>query len=116
MLRLVNGGEYVSNEFNEFGIKYEIKNKFTILFTSQQKGVLERKIRIFMKMARCMLGNLPSFLRGKFMSTIIYILNRCPMKDIEVKIPYEVWMGKKPNISNLRVFGYESFSYIISRK
>ena len=69
-----------------------------------------------MEMARCMLGNLPSFLWGEALRTTIYTLNRCPTKVITGKTPFEAWIGIKPNISHLRVFGCEAFSYIIYEK
>ena len=67
-------------------------------------------------MVRCMLGNLLSFLWGEAMSTAIYTLNRCPTKAIQGKIPFEAWSRRKPNISHLRMFGCEAFSYIIFEK
>jgi len=108
-----NGGEYISNEFNEF---CAIKRQFTIPYTPQQNGVAERKIRSIMDMARCMLGNLPKFLLGEVVNSTIYTLNRCPTKAIEGKNPYEVWIGQKPKISYLRIFGYEAFSIIVLEK
>ena len=69
-----------------------------------------------MEMARCMLGNLPSFLWGEAMNIIIYTLNGHPTKAIEGKTPFEAWLGIKPNISHLRVFECEAFSYIVFKK
>ena len=69
-----------------------------------------------MEMARCMLGNLPNFLWGKAVSTAIYILNRCPTKAVQGKTPFEAWSGRKPNISHIRVFGCEAFSFVVSEK
>ena len=69
MLRSDNGGEYNTNEFNAFYDKYGIKRQFTIPYTPQQNGVTKRKNRIIMEMARCMLGNLPSFLWDEVVST-----------------------------------------------
>ena len=69
-----------------------------------------------MEMARCMLENLSSFLWDEAMSTTIYTLNRFPTKVVEGKTPFEAWSKNKPNISHLRVFGCEAFSYIISEK
>ena len=87
-----------------------------IPYTPQQNGIIEKKNKIIMKMARCMLRNLPSFLWGEAMSTTIYTLNRCLTKAIEGKTPFEAWSGNKLNISHLRVFGCEAFFYIISKK
>ena len=71
-----------------------------------------------MEMARCMLGNLPSFLWGEFVNTAIYTLNRCPTKAVEGKTPFEAWSRNKPNISHLKVFRCEAFSklFLIKRK
>ena len=69
-----------------------------------------------MKMARCMLGNLFSFLYEEVMNTAIYILNMCLTKAVEGKTPFEAWSRIKPNISHLKVFRCEAFSYIIFKK
>jgi len=37
-------------------------------------------------------------------------------KIVESKTPLEAWLGIKPNISHLRVFECEAFSYIIFEK
>ena len=42
-LRSDNGGEYVNNKFITFCIEQGIRKKHTILYTSQQNGVAERK-------------------------------------------------------------------------
>jgi len=47
------------------------------------------------------------------MSTTIYTLNRCPIKVVEEKTPYEAWERKKPNKSHLRIFYYKKFSFIV---
>ena len=67
-------------------------------------------------MARCMLGNLPSFLWGEVVHTAIHTLNRCPTKAVEGKTPYEAWTGKKPNLSHFRIFGCDAFAFITSEK
>lgn len=67
-------------------------------------------------MTRCMLKNIPNFLWGEAMCTTIYILNRCPTKAIERKNMYETWMGKKPNISHFKVFGFDAYAFVIPEK
>ena len=63
-----------------------------------------------------MLGDLPSFLWGEVVNTIMYILNRCPMKAVEGKTMYEAWIGKKPNISHFRVFGCDAYAFVVLEK
>ena len=42
-LRSYNGGEFTSNEFNEFCEVHGIKRQFSAAKTPQQNGVVERK-------------------------------------------------------------------------
>ena len=69
-----------------------------------------------MEMARCMLGNLPSFLWGEAIHTAIHTLNRCITKAVEGKTPYEAWTGKKPNISHFRIFDCDALPLLFQRK
>jgi len=38
-----------------------------------------------------------------------YIINRCTIRPILNKTPYELFKGRKPNIMHLRIFGCECF-------
>ena len=55
-LRSDNRGEFVSKEFNKYCDDNGIKRHFSITETPQQNGVVERKNRIVMAMARTMLN------------------------------------------------------------
>ena len=54
-LRSDRGGEFTYDEFNSYCEKHGIKRQFYIARTPQQKGVVERMIRIVQEMARDML-------------------------------------------------------------
>ena len=54
-LRLDNGGEFTSNEFNEYCETHGIKRQFSAAKTPQQNGFVERKNRIVQEAARTML-------------------------------------------------------------
>lgn len=62
-------------------------------------------------MARTMLDE--SKVSEKFwadaVSTACYVLNRAVIRPILMKTPYELYKGRKPNISHLRVFGCKCF-------
>jgi hypothetical protein len=45
---------------------------------------------------------------GYALETIAFILNRAPSKSLETT-PYELWYGKKPKLSFLRVWGCEAY-------
>ena len=65
-------------------------------------------------MTRSMLKakDMPKRFWAEAVSTTVYILNRCPIKRIVGKIPYEAWTGSKPSVSHLRVFGSMCFRHI----
>jgi len=41
--------------------------------------------------------------------TAAYLLNRSPTTALENKTPYEMWNDKKPDLTNLRIFGSTAF-------
>jgi len=56
-LRINNGLEFCSNEFNDFYKKEDISKHFTIPRTPQQNGVAERMNRTILERVRCMLSH-----------------------------------------------------------
>ena len=78
MLRLDNGGEFTSKEFNLFCEEHGIKRQFLATRTPQQNGVVQRKNKIVMEMARTILNNsqLSDKFWGQAIHTSIHILKR----------------------------------------
>ena len=50
------------------------------------------------------------------MSTTTYMLNRCSTKRLKEKVPKEVWSGRKPLVSHLRIFGSLCYKHILDAK
>ena len=46
------------------------------------------------------------------MEIACYLVNRSPSLALEDKTPHEVWTGKKPSLSHLRVFGYDACVHV----
>ena len=67
-------------------------------------------------MARTMIceNNLPNYFWAEAVNTSCYILNRCLIRPLLKKTPYELWKGRKPNISHFHVFGCKC--YILNTK
>lgn len=55
IVRSDNGGEYRSNELEDYIKKEGIRHQFTVDYTPQQNGIAERKNRTLIEMATCML-------------------------------------------------------------
>jgi hypothetical protein len=62
-------------------------------------------------MARALLKQrgMPTVFWGEAVVTTVYILNRSPTKALNGRTLYEVWHGRKPAVSHLRVFGCLAF-------
>ena len=82
VLRSDQGGEYLSQEFVDHLRSCGIVSQLTPPRTPQWNGVSERR-------------NL---------ETAGFTLNRVPSKEVE-KTPYEIWTGKRPSLSYLKVLG-----------
>ena len=54
------------------------------------------------------LTDLPLSFWGYALETAAFTLNRAPSKSVET-IPYELWFGKKPKLSFLKVWGCEAY-------
>ena len=62
-------------------------------------------------MARTMLceNNLPKYFWEEAINTSCYVINKILIRPILSKTPYELYKGRKPNISHLRSFGCKCF-------
>ena len=115
-LRSDHGKEFENEAFKNFCSKRGISHNFSCPRTPQQNGVVERKNRTLIEMARTMLNeyDLPTYFWVEAINTSCYILNRVSKRPILNKTPYELWNGKTPNISYFRVFGCKC--YILNTK
>jgi hypothetical protein len=105
-LRLDKGGEFISNEFEEFCELHGIKRHFFVARTPQKNGVVERKNQTIQEMARTMLneGNLSDMFWREVVNTTVYILNRGKIIVNNNKTPYELWKGRPTIVKYFKVF------------
>ena len=107
LLRLDNGGDFNSNEFNEFCEIQDIKRQFSVAKTPQQNDVVERKNRTVQEAARTMLNEaklLDSFWIEVVYITI-YILSRRQLRVNKDNTPSELWYGRLALVKYFKVFG-----------
>ena len=78
-----------------------------LLLKYHNNGVVERKNRTLQEMARVMLNSkkLSTRLWVEAVSTSCYTINRVFLRQGTNKTSYEIWKGKKPNLSHFHVFG-----------
>ena len=78
--------------------------------TPQRNGVSERLNCTLLDIVSSMmsLSNLPLSSLGYALETTAFTLNRAPCKSVETT-PYELWFGKKPKLSLLKVWGCDAY-------
>jgi len=110
-IRSDHGGEFQNEKFSKFCEKIGILHNFSAPRTPQQNGVVERKNRSLEELARTMLSesSLPKYFWVDAVSTSCYVMNKVLIRLILKKTPYELFNGRKPNISHLKVFGCSCF-------
>jgi hypothetical protein len=114
-LRCDNGGEYMSNAFRSYLKENGISSEVTTPHTPEQNGVAERMNRTLIESAKAMLSHsgMPNKFWAEAVATAAYTRNRRPTRALKDNVtPYEKWYGRKPNLSNLRVFGCVAFAHI----
>jgi hypothetical protein len=72
--------------------------------TPQWNSMFERRNRSLLDMVRSMMSqtNLPLFFWGYALEIAMFTLNRVPTKYVE-RTPYQIWTGKHPGLSFLKV-------------
>jgi len=114
ILRTDGGGEFTSNVFEQHCQASGIVHEITAPYTPQHNGLAERRNRTILNMTRSMIKEkgLPQKFWGEAVSTSAYILNRCPTKRLEGRVPVEVWSGVKPVVNHLKVFGALAYQHV----
>ena len=91
VLRSDRGGEFLAATFREECEKARIQRHLTAPYCPQQNGVVERKNRTVMEMARSLLKsmNVLGRLWGEALRHSVYLLNRLPTNAMGDKTPFE---------------------------
>ena len=78
--------------------------------TPQRNGVPECRTHTLLDMVRSIMSltYLPLSFWGYALETSTFTLNRAPYKSVETT-PYELWFGKKPKLTFLKVWGYYAY-------
>ena len=109
-LRSDRGDEYLSYEFGLHLKRCGIVSQLTPPGTPQRNGVSKHRNRTLLDMVRSMMSltDLPLSFWGYALEMAAFTLNRAPSKSVEMT-PYELWFGKKPKLSFLKVWGCDAY-------
>ncbi|GKC57479.1 retrotransposon protein, putative, ty1-copia subclass [Tanacetum coccineum] len=103
------GGEYLRHKFVNHTKSCGIVSQLTLPYAPQHNGVSERMNQTLLDMIRSIMNltTLPKSFWGYALETTARILNMVPTKKVD-RTPYEIWHGKSPKLSYLRVWGCEA--------
>ena len=102
-----NGGEYKNTALGDFLKERGVKVTFSSAYAHEQNGIAERFNRTLFNKVRALLidSKSPGFLWGEAAEAVVYLYNRTPHSSLVFKTPFEARFGRKPDISNIRIWG-----------
>ncbi|GJU90155.1 retrotransposon protein, putative, ty1-copia subclass [Tanacetum coccineum] len=106
-----------TDDYSRYDYVYLLKHKHEVFetfkqltppYTPQQNGVSERRNHTLLDIVRSMMNltTLPLSFWDYALESATSILNMVPTNKVD-KTPYELWYGKGPNLSYLKVWGCE---------
>ena len=104
----------MSKEFEQFCTVHGIARRHTVRNRPQQNGVAERFNHTLGEGITAMLqeAGLPLSFWGEALASLVHVLNRVPTSIAPDTTPYEVWFKRKPDVSNLRIWGCLAYVHV----
>nr|GFB49413.1 hypothetical protein [Tanacetum cinerariifolium] len=112
-VRTDNGTEFKNKTLAKFFDEVGITQQFSAARTPQQNGVVERRNRTLVKVARTMLtfANLPSFLWAEAIATACFTQNRSDVEKIKEKGDIGVFVGYSKESVAFRIYNKRTYFY-----
>jgi len=118
ILRTGGGGKFTSNMFKQHCQNNGIVHEITAPYTPQHNDLAKRRNQKILNMTKSTIKGkgLPEKFWGGAVSILTYILNRCPTKRLEGKVPVEVWSGVKPSVGHFKVLDHYNFNMCLIKE
>lgn len=112
--RTDQGGEFKYILFENFCRQYGIRRKLITSYTLQRNRVMERRNTTIVEVVRSLLNeaHLSKNSWAEAVLTAVCMLNRSTSAANRFKTPYELWYGKSPQMSHLKIFGSIAYACI----
>ncbi|XP_055807046.1 uncharacterized protein LOC129875845 [Solanum dulcamara] len=107
VFRSDNGSEFVNSECMQLLLDNGIMHQRSCVYTPQQNGVVERKHRYILELARAIRfqGAFPLKFWGYCVLGAVYMINRLPSVALKGRTPFEVFHGHRCSLNHLRTLG-----------
>ncbi|GKD37819.1 retrovirus-related pol polyprotein from transposon TNT 1-94 [Tanacetum coccineum] len=112
-VRTDKGTEFLNKNLHAYFAKEGIRHETSTAQTLEQNGVVERRNRTLVEVARTMLSatKVPLFFWAEGIATSCFTQNRSLVIPLHEKTPYHIINTRKPSVKFFHIFG--SFCYII---
>nr|GFA11627.1 retrovirus-related Pol polyprotein from transposon TNT 1-94 [Tanacetum cinerariifolium] len=106
VIRCDNETKFKNREMNQFCEMKCIMRQYSVARTAQQNRLAERRNKTLIEAARTMLADLklPTTFWAEAVSTACYVQNRMLVVKPRNKTPYELFHGRTPALSFMRLF------------
>jgi transposase InsO family protein len=113
-IRSDNGGEFVSREWTDYYSERGIRHERTVPYTPEQNGKAERAVGILKDGIRSYLleSGLSKCYWAAAAANFTDTRNMIPTADSPLTTPYELFNGRKPDVSRLRTSGCVAYVHI----
>ena len=110
--------KFLSNEQKTYMIENGIEVQTSMPDSPQQNGRAERFQQTIINGAEAMRHH-AGLSNGFWIYVVkakLHAYNVTPIKQLDYKTPTELWSGKIPDISHLRVFGCQAWVHILKKR
>ncbi|GJT24664.1 ribonuclease H-like domain-containing protein [Tanacetum coccineum] len=116
VFRSDNGTEFVNQQFYGFSKSNGIVHQTSCRYTPQQNGIVERKHRHLLNVARFLLfqGGILLNIWSEFFLTATYLITRLHTSVMNGKSPYDLVYNKPHSLNHLRSFGCLAYATILN--
>lgn len=107
VVRSDNGTEFLNKDITPLLASLRVIHQTSCIKTPKQNGVVERKHRHLLNIARPLRFNshLYMYFWGDCLLTTTFLINRIPTKFLHGKSSYQILFDKVPDYSSLKIFG-----------
>jgi hypothetical protein len=113
-VRSDKGGEFEQGQLLSFQCAKGIRHETTVGYAPQPNGAAEHLLQTLNSITRALHHDalLPPEQWGQSMHHAAWIRSRLPAAGTGKKTPFELFMGAKPDLSNLHVYGAPSYALV----
>lgn len=114
-VRSDNDSEFLNHSLSSWFVDKGDVHQTTCVYTPQHNGLVERKHRILLNIARSLRFHscVPLSFWGDCLLTTVYILNRTPSLLLNGLTPYEMLFQTPPDFHKLKVFGCLCYAIVV---